>query len=953
MANGVKTPQDEDYYNRAADSYGSHLHAAEQSGTPNTNAGIDQAEAFANDPSNSSEAVKDKEQNPDKPIDNGFYRPSGGNNKKKQKFTGKSLLKRKGPLGAIVGGTGILGIIFASFIGGPALIGIHAKEIMSDFFSDRTAVLQSRSDRLFAAKLNDSATQGACTIQVRCKYRGMTDRMITQLEADGIEVEKGAKRFGKTSVTGLGFPKDDGTIQQVNATELRSYLRSTPGAAKLMSNAYKPKHMAWIDKVADNVRQKYGLTRAKNLSGNNQDSVKESFQRVVVEGKPPVSLTTGQTSGEASDSRDINIDGVTDEIQEKAVEKRAQVLSGEPVSQTPSVSSTVSQFEVANVFKAGVVGALTPLAVADTGCTAYNLVKGVGYGAKAVGSAQLISYIHVIFNGWDSVKAGDATPEEVEFLGNMITSTDADGKSATDSYGYKYVAYGDLGNADDTYKYKVGGGLPDALLAITGELNTMLGGAPDATCDFIKSGWGTAALIITGVFGAAIGIGTGGGSFAIQAGAGAAAGILLGVAVSIATPMLIDLAAGTLVTGNETGADVGNAMTAGMGAYNAQTSQAGGLAPLTKDEVMAYQNYNNQTIAAINTRDATNPLDVYDKDSFAGQVATLAMPTISQLSNPSSIAVSLINLPKKTLASIISPTANAQASAEQYNVCPDEDFAEMNLAADPFCNVRYGINPDILANEKYSPEATANWLYDNEYVNEEGDPEAELQDYIEECITRLDPIGTNGDNNDDGRICLQNNDDKYNYFRMYYIDSTVLSGMDDEPLLGESANSAANPPSSDLENGGEVAASGWSFPTTANTPISGSPFTPPGHPGVDMAMAGDDGAPIYSVRDGVVTSAGNQTFPYIDNPRCRPNGSVQQTVVVQHNNVDGEMYTSAYHHVATGSITVKVGDKVEAGDRIATMGNTGCSFGTHLHFELWRGEIFFGTPVDPTPLFIS
>ena len=172
MANGLKTPQDEDFYNRAADSYGNQLHAAEQAGTPNVGAGIDQAEAFANDPNNSSESVKNKEQNPDSPVDNGFYRPS---NNTTQKIAGTSLLKRKGPMGAIIGGTGIVGFIIASFVGGPSLVGIHAKELMSDFFSDRTAVLQSRSDRIFAAKLNDSATQGACAVRVLCKYRGMTD----------------------------------------------------------------------------------------------------------------------------------------------------------------------------------------------------------------------------------------------------------------------------------------------------------------------------------------------------------------------------------------------------------------------------------------------------------------------------------------------------------------------------------------------------------------------------------------------------------------------------------------------------------------------------------------------------------------------------------------------------------------------------------------------------------
>lgn len=43
---------------------------------------------------------------------------------------------------------------------------------------------------------------------------------------------------------------------------------------------------------------------------------------------------------------------------------------------------------------------------------------------------------------------------------------------------------------------------------------------------------------------------------------------------------------------------------------------------------------------------------------------------------------------------------------------------------------------------------------------------------------------------------------------------------------------------------------------------------------------------------------------------------------------------AAYAHLQPGSVTVKVGDKVKAGQRLANLGNSGSSSGPHLHFGL-------------------
>ncbi|GAB2933318.1 hypothetical protein GCM10027047_32190 [Rhodococcus aerolatus] len=97
------------------------------------------------------------------------------------------------------------------------------------------------------------------------------------------------------------------------------------------------------------------------------------------------------------------------------------------------------------------------------------------------------------------------------------------------------------------------------------------------------------------------------------------------------------------------------------------------------------------------------------------------------------------------------------------------------------------------------------------------------------------------------------------------------------------------------------------------------------HQGIDLANS--IGTPVLAVADGTVVDAG-------------PASGFGQWVRLLH--PDGTI--TVYGHVDT--YVVRVGQRVLAGDLIATMGNRGQSTGPHLHFEVVQPG---GAHVDPVP----
>ena len=111
------------------------------------------------------------------------------------------------------------------------------------------------------------------------------------------------------------------------------------------------------------------------------------------------------------------------------------------------------------------------------------------------------------------------------------------------------------------------------------------------------------------------------------------------------------------------------------------------------------------------------------------------------------------------------------------------------------------------------------------------------------------------------------------------------------------------------------------------------------HDGVDLVNTNSKGDHILGWEvahsDGVVVS-------YRNNCKGFEKGSYGNYVKLRHK--DG--YYTLYAHMEYNSVKVKTGDNVKRGQRLGYMGNTGYSFGGHLHWEVRKPN---DEKIDPIP----
>lgn len=742
--------------------------------------------------------------------------------------------KRSAGLGLIVGILG-LGTMY-NLIFGPALGIVNLKEVMVDKFDNRlTSLNEKRNARLMAKKFSKEFTTG-CTIKVKCRFKGMTKTEIKKFEKRNygykIEIGRcvGVSAVSRCSVKSIsGFDKDGGKKKVITANEFRSELKKNAALREAMRQYNNPLVAHWRDVKANTFFSKFKVSRGKLKPATDaQDAVKPEDEkqkiriREAVRGSvsgdtfdslgsntTPDGETDGDTNGDGTDDTTANNE-VRDQVSDD-INKQADEISGQLDDMTKEVSSVpdVDGSAIENSAKtigAGTVGGvkgavLGPLNAADKVCAAKRLIATVGYAAKALSMASLIRYSMLFMTTADQIKAGDAdgdTAQSIGDLGSVLSSRDPEtGQSFSDSFGYQYAAYGTLIKAKDsnqvdtgqTLKYSLGVGMTGAILAITNQLNKFPG--VKSGCKFIGNPIvqivGVAANLAAAFF-------SGGSSIAGTLAVGVSAGVAFAVAEQIATPMLARMIAGAVITGDENGRDAGNAITSGFGAASSMNSRFRGAFPLSKTKAVAYNHYADQTKSHIAKDSGLGGyLDTNNPRSFGGKMALALAPISSNFSILSPAKLFGTSLQSLSFASSV----HAADSGAEYEVCNDPDYEKMNVAAGPFCDVQYGLDPATVDTEEgtmYDADSVIAYMCGSsvdddtpcatdKYIDNEGAPQGEYASWIEDCVESDQPLASDGDN-ETPKDCFDpaNTSDpvKYTMFRIYTFDTSLDDQYNDK-----------------------------------------------------------------------------------------------------------------------------------------------------------------------------
>ena len=914
------------------------------------NAGIDQAEAYANDPNNKSKNIEDAEQRENDVAQNqfGYQAPE---KQAKRKLTFKSVLKKGGPIGGI--GALLFGGIFgAGILLSPSLAVVHLKEVLTDDLNDQVTAMDIRSTHVLRAKTKDLGKKaGTCTlIKVRCGLRGFSDKQIKNFEKAGITVQTAGEKnsFGKTPIKSLIFRDSAGKFVKVNnISDLSKHLRDS-NIRSQVRHAYNPKFMGFTDKVAVNVFEKLRTSKAPKLNGHTTKEFDKSVDSSI--------------KGEQTDAR-------AKPLTEEEKKKNAQV-GAEANKIVDGVKGSAGK-TVKSVFSGAAKGLLITGA-ADSACSVYNGSRAVGALAKTKRAVQLAGFAMIFLNFADSVKAGDATPEQSEYVGNKLMAIDTDqkiineeskkskddkpemvsnpdyGKNALDAQAVQTAFYNDAPTLSArSQAFMVGGGLVGTLASVNTKIAKVLGTSPSgisSKCKTVTNGWVRAGSLVVGVI---AGIGSFGAWTAVSVGAS--------IAISVAMPLiqsyLGNIIAGTTVTSKTKGVDAGNAIFSGTAVINGDMAKQRGMKPLSRNEIRNYQAHATEVkneYIAMETEDAkSDPLNVMKQYSFMGQLARNLLPLTG--SSSSSILGSLLSIMPKAASSILPRAyAGTDFNPDRFSKCTDTAYQAIGIDADIMCNVRYGLSDKELAMDT---DDVMSVMFKHGYIDEDRQAidGSAYTDWVAACVERTDGWGeTSEDGKNDGKECMNNKKWKdISYFRVFTVDQSIDEGMDDGPTVGTVSSSSSSTSGESNAVAGDV-----TWPLDKKVWLSNkSDFLNAHIPSTGTAWGGDNmgtsgkgagiasdigvpvGTPVYAMVGGKVTSTN----------LCGSNDGIAIK-----SDIDGKTLGIAYMHGSHQKF--KVGDTVSAGDRIMDSGAIGCHvFGPHLHI----GMAYDGHYICPQDVFLA
>lgn len=703
------------------------------------------------------------------------------------------FIKKKSPVLAII----ITLVGGGIWMGGTSLTAMLPVAVGSNLlqkFNIQETSSTIRTNKLIASKMMEGKTSGSCQyIKIACRFQRPSNRFLKQLKKNGIQaVDSSGKALSKTGVFQLDRPKfyrytnSEGIVKDVAATDLYSTLVKDGEFRKGFHNASMTRFASLADEVFMKIKMRFGFTVADKLNKRvkaDLDTKKGTVKSLESVIEDNIQIDDGIKSAIKNGGNEAT-DALKEAITEEATAEAKQLDNG--------------------------VGLIT-----KTVAGLCMLSDGPGLVTKTVRGfqmAQVVKYAAVFLTAFGAIKAGDATAEEVSAVGNALTQTSTNGKSAMDSDGMSYAMTDSPIMQSNSYKkFAPGAAVIAALAAVTVITNSAARKkACAAAGNPVTGATIDAALAVNAgeTFGITLGIATldiaGGwalGKFLDKALPPLIEGALKVVPVGDILNKVLGLFVGDLTKGLG-GEDVGNALVSGASHIMGQTGNQGGNMPLSVSQAVAYADTTKQVQLAYAEEDRAtmSPLDPSSPNTMMGMMIQKLIPYTSSSYAYSSVANTLATISKVALGSvgtILQPmTAKAADPSAEYTQCDDPDLKGNDVAAGPFCNIIYGVPPKYLDKD---PVTVVNELIASKDIDEAtGDPtdklvetKPSLKSWLEMCT--------------DGKTAEANNckiTDETANFALYTIDHRIQKTMDEDLPL--SAGNGSSGDATPTDNGKQI-----------------------------------------------------------------------------------------------------------------------------------------------------
>ena len=615
-------------------------------------AGLDQAEAYANDPTNhkNQDDIKNAEEN-GAGWDTDLSKKSGEKSgrqpllskdriKSAAKFT-----KKKGAMGLILAIFGIGGGAMVSVLG-PSSMLINITENFVNTNDSSSSVMQSRFMKIFG-HLNTADVSSICTsstnAKMKCRMgklsnsaiRSLSKKGVVSLDANGKEIPIKRTGYPDSNPARYKMPNGD-TVDAKNLTSYLSDRKNSKMARHILGTggAFNVKAKAWTGKHITN--KLFSKFRGIDRRGGFAD---------------------GQNKGNSPNERQSNLK-----------EKVKSHIKGS--ADSSGIANKISSRTKENLGKSRKAGAAYMIGLA--GCVAVKAPTYIAAGIAAVQLAQIMPMAtNYVMSPGHKAKAMEISPEDMDAMGTALTNRTENEKgkmtSALDSQ-YLLAAMGvNTAKPAVSKKFSPGYGvLTSSIVKTSQQANE----ATEGACNVIMSPaamWSaTAASSVATVALSATLIGG-----VIKIGVDVGVSIIVEQAVSFLIEQFAADAVQKVAENedipNAEGEELGDVIGLGAMGFFSAGGMARNIPALSESQVVAYdqirqenEEFNRQMDVA-----SLSPFDTSSRYTFLGSIVR-SMQTAAMTSGSNS-PVSLLSSVFKA-PSITSSTASATLNQSQ-NMC--------------------------------------------------------------------------------------------------------------------------------------------------------------------------------------------------------------------------------------------------------------------------------------------